>query len=502
MGLLLAASFVLLVALNAFFVYAEFASVRIRGSQIEEMLEKGLRNAALLQRIHAKLDEYLSVCQVGITFASVALGFVGEVVAAGIVRPFFAHGAADGGSLAVHVVATAISVIFVSFVHILLGEQVPKLAAIRDEQRSALATARALTFFHGLFWAPLWVLNASAHAILRLIGLGDLREREDISEGELRILLERGQGSGLMSFRRLLFMENIFDLGEMRARDAMRAKEEAVSLSPSMPADDIIALVRRRRFSRFLVVGDAVELPLGYVHVKDLRAEEGAEDVPSLDRITRQPIFVEEDILLEQLLAMMQSRRVQMAVMVREGRWTGFLTIEDILEEIVGTIGDEFEEDPPMTLAETLSPGRVVTGIEGHSIVGAVRIALSRVMPGELPAPSEEILRAVAERERLAATYMGKGIAIPHAKLGSVSLPSLLVIRSETGVPVENSTERARLLFVLITPAAQPRVHLKLLSRVAELLEGSEYVVDRLLEAKSSGAMFEIIVTAEQASID
>jgi len=496
-------SFAFLVALNAFFVFAEFAIVKVRSSQLEEYLEKRAAGAENARRVHEKLDEYLSTCQVGITFASVALGFVGEVVAADLLLPLFA-GPGGGGSLATHAFATALAVVGVSFLHILLGEQVPKLAAIRDAGRAALRTARVLRFFHGLFIAPLWVLNGSAHAILRLFGIGAPSEREQLSEDELRILLERGQGSGLLSFRRLLFMENIFDLGEMRARDAMRSRNSTVCLSTAMAGSEIADLLGARRYSRFPLIRPGSDLPLGYIHVKDLGTLAGglARDGAALEALARPALLVDESQGLEQVLASMQARRAQLALVTRDSQWTGLLTMEDILEEIVGTICDEYEEDPPLALAGVLSPGRVALGVEGPTIAAAVRQGLGRLTRADLPAPPEDIARAVAERERLASTYMGKGIAIPHAKLQSLAAPALLVMRSEGGIPVEGGAEQARLLFVLVTPAAEPRVHQKLLVRVAELLEASEYVVERLERASTAAEVCEIIVTGEQASID
>ena len=493
-------AFILLVGLNAFFVFAEFASVRIRSSQIEEMIENGARGAKVAAHVHAHLDEYLSVCQVGVTFASVALGFVGEAVAAAAITPLF--GGSNAG-LAAKVVATALAVVFVSYVHILLGEQVPKLIALRDERRALLFTVRPLKVFHSIFWLPLWLLNLSARGILRLLGFGAMPETEEVSEDELRILLDRGQGSGLMSFRRLLFMENIFDLGEMTARDAMRPREEAMTLAPGMGCGEIEALIGRHRFSRFPVLVPDAERPIGYVHVKDLRSQllPGAP-APDLHSLARPAVIAPEDMLLEQLLSAMQTGRSHFALVEREGRWTGFLTMEDILEEIVGMIDDEFEEDPPVLLAEALTEERVVLGVRGLTIVGGVRDALSRIAPSALPASAEDILRAVAERERLASTFMGKGIAIPHARLRDLQAPSMLLLRSEEGIPLEGSTESVRFLFVLVTPAAQPRIHQKLLQRVAELLEGSEYVSERLASAATPAEIYEIIVTGEQAAID
>ncbi len=220
-----------LLALNAFFVLAEFASVKIRPSQVEELIDQGHATARSAKHVLDHLDEYLSVCQVGITFASVGLGFVAEPAVVRLVEPVLvlSHLVPTHGTsrwLTVHGIAFTISYLLVSFLHILIGELVPKSIAIRMAERMALATAGPLRLFRFLFFVPLWILNQSANTILALMGFGPSLRQEDHSENELRILLEQSQSRGLISFRRLLYMENVFDLGEIRVRDAMRPSSQ------------------------------------------------------------------------------------------------------------------------------------------------------------------------------------------------------------------------------------------------------------------------------------
>jgi CBS domain containing-hemolysin-like protein/mannitol/fructose-specific phosphotransferase system IIA component (Ntr-type) len=501
--LLYGLAFLLLLLLNAFFVLAEFAAVRIRGSRIEELVDQGRRRARLVQHIHANLDEYLSVCQVGITVASIALGFVGESAAAQELAPALVW--LGPGSLAVaHIVAATVAVLVVSFVHILIGEQVPKLIAIRQTDRWALWTALPLRWSHRLFFVPLWLLNTCSHDILRLLGYRATSEREQVSEDELRIILERSQSGGLMSFRRLLFMENIFDLGELKVRDAMRPRSQVQVLRTGMTWDEIERVAREFRYSRFPLFGDDPGRPLGFVHVKDILLTQRQPGQPvDLAGLARPFLATNEGAPLEGLLAEMQRRRVHAALVTdREGDWIGLITMEDIIEEIIGTVDDEFVRDPPMLLVEALTVERIILDLEAPSVGEAIRQAFARIPLGDLPLPADEIVRAVLDRERLASTYLGRGLAMPHARLPCLAKPILLVLRSTGGIPCATSAEKAHLLFVLLTPAGLARVHQRLQARIAALLEKSDYVEERLHRAATPAEMYEVIRTGEQASLD
>ncbi|MEK6796532.1 MAG: CNNM domain-containing protein [Spirochaetota bacterium] len=490
--------FLLLLGMNAFYVLAEFAAVRIRSSQIEEMVDLGVKGARNAQHIHANMDEFLSVCQVGITFASIALGFVGESMAVKLILPQL-----HGNEVISHVIATVASVIMVSFIHILIGEQVPKLFAIRRADTMAIFTALPLRWSRMLFYAPLWLLNACSHAILRAIGVGDMPTHEKVSEDELRIILEQSQTSGIMSFRRLLFMENIFDLADLKAKDAMKHVSLISSLSDDMLWSDVIERVRKDRHSRYPFIERGKTLPSGFVHIKSIFAEERQPDQKAeLTELLKSLRAVADTTPLEQVLSDMQRSRLHMMMVTRDGAFAGIITLEDILEEIVGTITDEFENDPPVYLSEVLTPQRIILHIEGLSIVDAVRTAFMRIPEQDLPAPGAAIVRGIADRERVASTYLGHGVAIPHARL-EVNAASLFILRSEKGIPLARSgTERIHLMFVMITPAGQPRIHQKIQARIAQLMSNSEIIEDRIMAAATNTELFEVIKTGEQASID
>lgn len=482
----------LLLLLNAFFVLAEFAAVKIRPSRIETLVGEGHPRGKSVQAIHQRLDEYLSVCQVGITFASIGLGFVGEPSIAGLIER------ATGWSTPTsHKIAVVIAYLVVSFLHILLGELVPKSLAIRRNEASALWTARPLIWFHKLFYIPLVVLNGSANLVLKMFGLERSKD-DDHSEEELRIILAKSQNAGLMSFRRLLLLENIFDLAEVKVRDAMRLRDGAKSLRLGVPWEENLKIVRDSKLSRFPLVG-AGELPVGVIHVKDLFYAGAGE--PDLKKLARPFVTALEDAPLESLLGELQKSRVHLAVVRNlEGKWTGVISLEDILEEITGTIEDEFETEPQIHLADALTPGRVVLDVEADSLEEAIGQAFGRIEQADLPLPKEKIVPAVLDRERAMSTYLGNGLAVPHARLDGLQQPAIVFARSLPGIPVKGREDRAHLLFILLTPLGNPRVQVRLLSRVAAII-GSDYVGERLRLADSKVGVVEAVRAAEQVTL-
>ncbi len=496
---------ILLLAFNFFFVLAEFALVRVRGSRVQELIDAGDKRAVIIARIQKKMDEYLSVVQVGITGATLGIGIIIE---GGIADPI-QHVLIEwlGKSPLVEFTGHALGFFVATYLVIVTSELLPKSVAFRYAEPCALMCARPLLWAHHALFPILWLLTRSAMVLLRLLRLTKGTDEEPHSEDELRIILDQSQEHGLMSFRRLLFMENIFELGELTVKDAMRPRNGVRTLHADLPNEEILQLIRTYPFSRFPLMDDTSAKPIGIIHVKDLLyAVVGhggyAVPLPTLRSIARPALVVAPNASLETVFADMQRRRQQIAVVVEGDRWVGLVTMEDILEEIVGTIGDEFESEPPITLSDHLTAGRVVLDVDAPTLAAAIRGALARIPAEELPLEAEAIVKAVMDRERLAGTYLGKGIALPHARIPNLPKPALLVIRSRRGIPVEGSTERARLLFVLLTPAGQPRVHQRLQARIAGIIENSEYVEDRLLAATSPQEVVDIIHTGEQASLD
>lgn len=486
---------ILLLLLNAFFVLAEFASVRVRGTQISEIEDQKRRGAPALRLVHEKLDEYLAVCQLGITFASIGLGFVGEPAIAQLLMPLLGH------VEAAHAVAITISYILVSFLHILLSELLPKSIAIRFAERSALFTAQPMVWFRRILYLPLILLNGSANLILKILGLYALPKESAPSEAEVRFILEKSQQDGMMPFRRLLLFENLFDFGDVRVRDEMRPIEQATVLYADHPWEENRDKIESTLHTRFPLLEGNPPRPLGIIHIKDLaRSSTPWPDRTDFKAIAHKTYITTPDMALEQLLTELRRRRVHMAlVQDAKGQLCGLITMEDILEQLVGSIEDEFEKEAPLRLGDVLKENRIVLDLQATTALDAIGELIRRCGTEEVFMSPETVITAVLAREKSLSTYLGEGLAVPHARLDSIKMPVLYFARSSEGVTFDPKLpdEKAFGLFLLLTPGTIPRMQIRLLARIAAMRESS-YVWDRLLRAKSPAEALEAIRSGDE----
>lgn len=490
-----------LIFLNAFFVLAEFAAVKMRPTQVEALVEKGNKQAKTLERIQAHLDEFLSVCQVGITLASIGLGFVGEPAFATLVYPLVRRLGLSGlaAGVTAHSVSIAIAYLLVSFLHIVLGELVPKSVAIRRTEKAALWTAFPMVIFRYVFFVPIMLLNSTVNGILRIFRLPPVTGHGPHSEEEIRIILDQSQTSGMLSFRRLLHIENVLDLGDLTVRNAMRARRLVRHLSLANTRQQNDAVMAEFRYSRYPVLGDDPEKPLGFVHVKDLLlAERAGKSADDLRPFLRPCLSFREQDRLEQRLSEMQRKAAHMAVVYAEdGKWTGIITLEDAIEEVIGTVEEEYPTEPTIRLADLLTPEHTLLNIEGTSIQAATRNALQRISVRDLPMSLDAIMLSIVDRERLGSSYVGRRLAIPHARLARLAQPMVIVGRMKSPIPAPVLGEDINLLFILLTPADTPRIHQMLLSHIAGIFE-SDFLEGRLEDATTPSELHNVIVTAEQ----
>jgi CBS domain containing-hemolysin-like protein/mannitol/fructose-specific phosphotransferase system IIA component len=491
----------ILIFLNAFFTLAEFASVRVRPTQMEALAEVGNKKARVMTNIQTHLDEYLSVCQVGITFSSIGLGFVGEPAFAELLLPVIQWIGIGGtaSKITAHSVAIAAAYLLVSYLHIVLGELVPKSVAIRGTEKAALFVAKPLVVFRFLFIGVIWLLNSSVNVILRLFRLPMNTGNNSHSEDEIRIILDQSQESGTISFRRLLHMENVLDMGSLTVKNAMRVCRLVKCLSLGATHEENTRIITENRYSRYPLLGDDPEKPLGHVRLKDIfLAEQMGKPIDDLRSFLRpSPQFKEQDPL-EQRLSEMQRKAAHMALVFNnDGVWTGIITLEDAVEEVIGTIEEEYPTEPTIRLSDLLTPEHTLLNVEGTSILSATRSALQRIDVSDLPVSRDIIMLSVADRERLGSSYVGKRLAIPHARLAHLAKPMVIVARMKTPMSAPVSNEDINLLFILLTPADTPRVHQMLLSHIAGIFE-SDFLEDRLETAATAVELHSVICTAEQ----
>jgi CBS domain containing-hemolysin-like protein/mannitol/fructose-specific phosphotransferase system IIA component (Ntr-type) len=494
----------LLLLLNGLFVLAEFAAVKARPTQMEALSSKGNRKARKMLHIQTHLDQYLSVCQIGITLASIGLGFVGEPAIAGLVRiGFDFFHISDISEAVIHTVAVVIAYILVSFLHIVIGELVPKSIAIRKTEKSALLMAYPLTFFYYLFILPLLFLNTTANIILKCIRIPPVMGHTEHSEEEIRLILDKSQNGGMMSFRRLLYVENVLDMGSLFVSNIMLPANRVITLNPSMSKAEIDCIIHKYKYSRYLLV-DHPDEPIGYVHIKDiyLNVIENASTL-NLRKIARPCLKFPEQTHLELVVQDMQRKANHIALVFDENqKWKGMVTLEDLLEEIVGTIEEEFPIDVPVRLTKALSSAeQIVFDTKGDNIISATKDTLSKVNSATLPLPLDEIMSHIIERERLGTSYVGHQIAIPHARIRNIVSPIVIIAKLKEPIPAPTSSseEFIRFLFIILSPLNIPRQHQIILSHIARLFE-SDYFECRMVQAKTPQELFTIICDVEQTT--
>ena len=470
-----------LVVLNGFFVLAEFAIVKVRATRLEELAAKGSADAAIARRVISQLDAYLSATQLGITLASLALGWIGEPAFHALFASLF-DWAGGWLSAASHGVALVASFLLITFLHVLVGELAPKSIAIAHPERAALFSARPLVFFYRAFLPILWVMNGAARALLRLLGVPPASDEEQAySEEELRSILGASQERGGFSFHHLLLLENAFDFGELRVRDVAVPMDRVAFLDAGRPWAENAAVIRERRLSRYpLREGGRLT---GMVHVKSIAMDLIDGRTPNLSAHRRDVVRVGDDVLVEAALRRLQAAGEHMGIATGpSGEPRGVFTLEDIVEELVGDIRDEFERRRPVLLGDLLEPGSVLLDPPAADRFEVIR-ALVGAATARAGLPEEATLQAVLRREREVPTSVGEGVAMPHARLAGLSRPHLAFARLAEGIPFDAPDGRpVRLLVLLLTPAEDPGVQLRLLRRLAEVLQ-SDYLRSRLLDA-------------------
>ena len=340
-----------LVFVNGFFVAAEFALVRVRETQLDALTYRTLRRAKVARHILANLNSYLSATQLGITMASLGLGWVGEPIFTAMLSPLLLslHVQSEAAR---HSISFAIGFSALTFLHITAGELAPKWSAIQKPVPIALAIALPLQWFYRLSYPFGWVLNHTAQWLLRQAGIEPVSESERVhSEEELRLLLGASQKkAGATPLGRDIVL-NALDLRRRIAREVMRPRQEIVAMDTEASITECLDLAEKSRYSRFpLCEAGDLDKTLGVIHIKDLyamrlKARSGRELLPAVRKL----IYVPETARLERLLQLFLERKLHLAIVVDEfGGTTGMVTLENILEELVGQIQDEFDQEKPL----------------------------------------------------------------------------------------------------------------------------------------------------------
>jgi CBS domain containing-hemolysin-like protein len=352
--LLLALGFVLA---NGIFVAAEFSMVKVRPTQLAELAAAGNARARMARRITRRLDAYLSATQLGVTLASLALGWVGEPAFAHLIEPHLRWLGAFGPAVA-HSVAASIAFILISTLHIVFGELGPKYLAIDRTLPTAMWTSHVLRGFYIIMFPAIWLLNAIANNVLRLIGIRPARAGEMAhSQEELRMILASSEKAGILSEENREIIEGVFHFSKRTARQIMVPRTDVSILSTTKTIEQNLETIRTTRHTRYPLCDGTLDQTIGLIHVKDLLLAQLRGPGRPLTELKRDMLFVPENSTVEALLSQFIEHKTHMAVVLDEyGGASGIVSLENITEELFGQIQDEFDRERPEI--EPLGKGR------------------------------------------------------------------------------------------------------------------------------------------------
>ncbi len=353
---------VVLVLANAFFVAAEFALVGARRTRLDEMANSGDRKARLALRAVQSLDRYISATQLGITLASLGLGWIGEPALAHLIEGAFAWLPDAIAALATHTVAVAIAFIIITVLHIILGELVPKALALLYPERVSTWVALPLMGFSWVMAGPIAILNGTANRLLRLLGIDPPGEHERLhSPEEIRMLVEQSTEGGSLLQQDARLLEGVFEFSEKTAQEVMTPRTQMVALDADLAVEEAADEVAEAGRSRYPAYTESLDEIIGVVHAKDILSALRARPGAKVREIMRPPLFVPGTREVEDVLADMKRLNTHLAVVLDEyGGTAGLVTMEDLLEEIVGPIFDEHDRE------ERAKPGdQVVPHLDG-----------------------------------------------------------------------------------------------------------------------------------------
>lgn len=370
-----------LVLLNGFFVAAEFAIVKVRASQIELQAKSGSRMGKTAKHITQHLDSYLAATQLGITLASLGLGWVGEDVMEHILHnavTLFGLSASIADSFSA-TVAPIIAFLTITILHIVFGELAPKSMAIQRPIGVTMAVSVPLRIFYLIFRPFITLLNGFANLVLKLIGIQPAAGHESAhTSEELQYLLEQGKQTGVLDLSEHELIKNVFDFNERVVKNIMVPRTKISGIEKSMTQEEIIDIVLKEGYSRIPVYDDTIDKIIGIIHAKDILPLLAGNKPMILSEIIRKPYFIPETKKINDLMKEFQLKRIQIAIALDEfGGTAGMVTLEDIVEELVGEIQDEYDEEKP--LVERLSENEFVIN------AAATIYDVNEILPHDLP---------------------------------------------------------------------------------------------------------------------
>lgn len=342
---------ILLVFANGFFVAAEFSLVSVRRTRIAELVAQGNLSATSVQKAIENPDRVIAATQLGITLASLGLGWLGEPALSHLLLPIVKLVPLDIQSEISHSISAGVAFILITFLHVVVGELAPKSIALQDPERTSLIVARPTLWTEALFKPVIWALNGTGNALLRLVGIQPASGHQLAhSVEELKMLVSASAEDGMIEPPEREMLDAIFDLGELLVRQVMIPRTEVLAVVADAPLNEVITLAMQQTYTKFPVYENDLDQIVGILHVKDLlrkMTEPDCQNCRARD-LAREAIFVPETVPVSALLVQFRANRQHIAIVLDEyGGTAGLVTLEDLLEEIVGEVSDPFDKLTP-----------------------------------------------------------------------------------------------------------------------------------------------------------
>ncbi|UYZ84501.1 hemolysin family protein [Entomomonas sp. E2T0] len=433
-----------LVLLNGFFVGAEFAMVKLRATRVEALAEVNGWRGKILRKVHHQLDAYLSACQLGITLASLGLGWVGEPAFAELITPLLAKVGIESPEL-IRGVSFFTAFFIISYLHIVVGELAPKSWAIRQPEKLSLWTAVPLYLFYWFMYPAIWLLNHSANAILRMAGQHETQGHEHYySRDELKIILHSSRAHNPTDGG-MQVMASAVEMAELEAVDWANSREDLIYIEQDASLDDVLDIIKRHKYSRYPIYNTETTEFTGILHIKDLLLEladnrgEKAKFVLDLDELSRPLDRVSKNTPLGELLERFKQGGVHFALVEEaDGKVVGFLTMEDVLEVLVGDIQDEHRKTERGVLA--YQPGKLL--VRGDTplfkIERLLNVDLDHIAAETMGGLIYETLSRVPEEEEVLET---DGLSITVKKMKGPKILLAKVTKLDDSKPYKENTD-------------------------------------------------------------
>ncbi len=346
---------------NGFFVASEFAMVKVRKTRIEQLVKEGNATAKIAQEALTDLDKFIAAVQLGVTISSIGLGWVGEGTLARIIEPIFAFLPGISQNIATHTVSVSLSFALITFLHVVIGELIPKSIALEYTEKTALIVARPMQWITVIFNPFIWLLNGFGNSLLKMFHIPHSHKGSMVhSTEELDMLVNASYDGGVLNETEKDMLHNVFKFSDLTAKQVMIPRTDMVCIPEDMSFEDLNNLAAESQYTRYPVYSEDIDHITGLIHVKDLYSLSIKNQERPIKSLLREVLLVPETMTMDTLVLEFKKRKGQMAIVVDEfGGTSGLITLEDVLEEIFGEVQDEFDEEEEVEIKE-IEPNRYI----------------------------------------------------------------------------------------------------------------------------------------------